>query len=356
LRWWDAENTGVTDLAGSCGRRLRRHGRKSRNLPAKALLQSAAEYGKGLAMGRLSIGQRRALVAIALAVVAIISIIAAWRLAYASGTDLLFNSGWPLIFVALFAGFGAAAISKRHDPEIVGDKVLRHDSPAMLSHWTHAFGTVALLITGLSMGCLIIPNVLGTAQTNAMMNVHFVAALFFLFGTCYHVGNSIIAPRRFREHMPDEHSMDYTLKHFRIMLGSKKVPPLDEEKYLGSERTAYLGAIGIAGLVGITGIFKVLAHVVSLPAGFMNVVFFLHDAAAILMLLFLIAHVFFAVFAPHAFPNLIAMTTGWMSVEHASEEHPKWVRDIRAAGRVSEGTPETSTDNSCGTVAVQERQ
>lgn len=62
-----------------------------------------------------------------------------------------------LVALAPFAGFFCAALVKRRDPMIAGDRVYRHDPPARVSHWTHALGVAVCLISGIVLGLRFTP-------------------------------------------------------------------------------------------------------------------------------------------------------------------------------------------------------
>ena len=84
-----------------------------------------------------------------------------------------------------------------------------------------------------------------------------------------------------------------------------------------------------AALLVVTGLVKALAHVVlTLPDGLMNVMFWVHDIAAALMLLFLAAHVFFAVIAPFSWKTFPSMLIGWMPRGEAEKEHAGWMERL----------------------------
>src|SRR5450759_396004 len=87
---------------------------------------------------------RRLLIVAVIAAVSVLGVIYAWRIAFVDGAALLFNSGWGLVLLAPFAGMLAAGLTRRKDPVIEGDRVLRHDGPAILEHWTTGVGTCLL--------------------------------------------------------------------------------------------------------------------------------------------------------------------------------------------------------------------
>src|SRR5574340_14826 len=213
--------------------------------------------------------------------------------------QLLFDTSAWLVWLAPFAGVLAAGITKRRDPVIEGDRVLRHDLAARIEHWTHGIGTAALLVTGA------------------------------LLGTFFRATNTLMAPARFKEHLPTRNAIEYTKRHYGLLLGSKKYTMPPEAKYFESEKMAFLLALGATALIILTGLVKVAAHAISVPAGLMALVTPLHDIAAVAMLLFFLAHVFFAAILPMGWPMLVSMFTGYVSLEHAKAEHAGWLEELQ---------------------------
>ena len=258
-----------------------------------------------------------------------------------------------LVALAPFLGLLLSAFTKRTDPFLVGDRVFRHDAPARISHWAHAAGTTVCLVSGIILGLRFTPAFVDDGPAAIVwQNVHFVAAVVFLFGTFYYLGNTIVSRWRLREHLPTKNVVSYTVRHYSLLVGIKKFTMPPEDKYFESEKAAYVMAVVTAVLLVVSGLFKAAAHVfLALPDGLMNVMFWIHDIAAALMLVFLAAHVFFAVIAPFSWKTFPSMFTGWMLSE-AEKEHRGWLdrlqreHDERAAGEGScEGTaPATAPD------------
>jgi len=244
---------------------------------------------------------------------------------------LLFSSvGW-LVFAAPFAGLLVAGFTRRQDPRVEGDHVLRHDGAAMLAHWTHGLGTAALLVTGILLGFLFVPRVLGGfTGAGFLYNLHFVAVLFFLFGTFYWLANTLLATERFREHLPTDKAIPYTVQHYGLLLGMKqfKMPP--EDKYFESERMAFILALVATGLIVLSGFVKVAAHYYAVPSILGRVANLTHDIATLLMLAFFAAHVFFAAILPSSWPMLRSMLTGYLPLGHAQHEHAGWLARLEA--------------------------
>ncbi len=246
--------------------------------------------------------------------------------------QLLFDTSTWLVWLAPFLGVLAAGLTKRTDPVIEGDKVLRHDLAARVEHWTHGIGTAALLVTGVMLGTIFTPTLVGRADPVwTTMDWHFIAVIVFLFGTFYWATNTLMAPARFKEHLPTSHAIEYTKRHYGLLLGSKKYTMPPEAKYFESEKMAFLLALGATALIILTGLVKVAAHAIDVPAGLMGVMTPLHDIAAVAMLLFFLAHVFFAAILPMGWPMLRSMFTGYVSLEHAEAEHAGWLEDLKGS-------------------------
>ena len=113
---------------------------------------------------------------------------------------LLFDTAGWLVWAAPFLGMFAAGLSRRRDPRIEGDRVLRHDPVAIVEHWTHGLGTAVLLVSGIMLGFLFVPSLVGGGRpTWTVLNVHFVAVVIFLFGTFYYGANTLLATKRLKD-------------------------------------------------------------------------------------------------------------------------------------------------------------
>jgi len=212
---------------------------------------------------------------------------------------------------------------------VEGDRVLRHDKAAMLEHWSHGIGTAVLLVSGVALGVLSLPALVGSGEPVwNMMNVHFVAAVVFLFGTFYYGANTLLAKKRFREHLPTKNAIEYTKRHYGLLLGLKKFTMPPERKYFESEKMAYILAMASTVAIIFTGVFKVAAHAIDLPAGLMAIMTPAHDIATVAMLIFFVAHVFFAAVLPMSWPVLRSMFSGYVDLEYAKHEHAGWLEEL----------------------------
>lgn len=258
--------------------------------------------------------------------------------------NMFFNQYAWILFIAPFAGLLTAALAKRTDPVIRGNKILRHDLPARVSHWSHAIGTVVLLISGIILGTRLTPALNAGGEASLVwFNAHFVFACFFLYGTFFWLGDTIVSPHRLREHAPSKGALKSIIDHYGSLLKIKGCTYPREEKYFESERTAFLAAVGFSVLVMISGIAKALAHVFALPADLMGIVTWTHDIGAFLMLLVLLVHVFFGVLIPIAWKAAPSMIHGYIDLEDARHEFPAWVEKLEKEAR-ADSAPNASRE------------
>jgi formate dehydrogenase subunit gamma len=247
-------------------------------------------------------------------------------------TNLLFDSATWVVWLAPFAGILAAGVTKRQDPRVEGDRVLRHDGAAIVEHWTHGVATAVLLVSGIALGVLFVPALLGSGTpVLAAMNVHFAAAVVFLFGTFYYGANTMLALNRLREHLPTKDAVEYTKRHYGLLLGFKKFTMPPERKYFESEKMAYVPAAAATITIILTGFMKVIAHSLDLPDRLMSVVTPAHDVATIVMVAFILPHIFFAAVLPSSWPILRSMFTGRVSLDYAKHEHAGWLAELERA-------------------------
>lgn len=241
-----------------------------------------------------------------------------------------------LVWVAPLLGIFAAGVTQRRDPVIEGDQVLRHDGAARITHWSHALGTTVLLVTGIALGGRYLPTLVGSGQpVAAMMNVHFGAVVFFLFGTFYYAANAVLAPKRYKEHLPGKDAVGVSMRHFSAMFGNKKATVPAEAKYLESEKIAYVLAGVVTITIIITGLLKVAAHAMGVPAALLVIATPLHDIATLVMIVFFVPHILFAAILPMGWPLLKGMLTGYVGLDYAKHEHAGWVAELE--GRPAPG-------------------
>jgi len=259
---------------------------------------------------------------------------------------LLFDSSVWLVWLAPLVGIFAAGLTRRQDPRIEGDRVLRHDTAAIVEHWAHGIATAVLLASGIALGFLFVPALVGGGTPIAVaMNIHFVAVVVFLFGTFYYGANTALAMHRLREHLPTGDAIEYTKRHYGLLLGFKRFTMPPERKYFESEKMAFVMAAVTTIAIIVTGLVKVAAHSLNLPAGLMGVVTPTHDIATVLMLAFIVPHIFFAAILPSSWPILRSMFTGHVSLEYAKHEHAGWLAQLEQDGTPVDGPGAVPADD-----------
>ncbi len=239
---------------------------------------------------------------------------------------------WLLALISAVALI-AAALVRRPGDQIEGDRVLRHDGVARLTHWTTAFGCLVLLYTGIKLGFLFVPrSTLDAGETAVMFNLHFVGALFFLFGTLMWLANQFVDRRRARGHLPDESLIEETRKsvvHYLHMAGLSK-EHIEAPKYHQSGRLAGLVIIATTAVIILSGFGKLLARGLELSPAITQAINLSHDYATLLMLMLIPVHALLAGLAPWAWKALKSMFTGYVSVDYAKREHAIWYRELKA--------------------------
>jgi len=174
------------------------------------------------------------------------------------------------------------------------------------------------------------------------MNVHFAAVVVFLFGTFYYGANTVLSLSRLREHLPTGDAVEYTKRHYGLLLGFKRFTMPPERKYFESEKMAYLMAAAATITIIATGFVKLAAHSLNLAPGMMRVVTPLHDVATLVMVAFILPHIFFAAILPSSWPIFRSMFTGHVSLDYAKHEHAGWLAELEqadAADAADETTP-----------------
>ena len=181
-------------------------------------------------------------------------------------SSLLFDHCLWLLLLMPCLGLILTYFTKRTKPYRKNGKIYRHDVAARVEHWPHALGTLFLLISGIIMGLSFFISFVSTSEEAVIaLNVHFVAACAFLFGTFYYIGNAISEPARMKEHLPNKDAISSTMNHYGAQLGFKRAKYPKEKKYFQSENMAYVFAIFVGALMAFTGIIKSIQHSIDLP-------------------------------------------------------------------------------------------
>ena len=244
-----------------------------------------------------------------------------------------FDHYWWMPFMIVFIALLVSAYTHRKKPKCEGDRILRHDIPARVSHWFNAGGILILLFSGFALGFLFFPrHVAFTDGARAMFNLHFIGALLFLFGAVYWVGNSFLYPRRLEEHSPYKGSLKDAVLHYLHMAGLTKKKGRPTGKYEASERLAFIPLTLLALFMGVTGLIKVSARVWHVPEGLLEFATWTHDWSTILLAVLLVFHIILAAVVPWAWPLLRSMIDGYISVDFVKSHHPGWYKELEQDG------------------------
>jgi cytochrome b subunit of formate dehydrogenase len=206
---------------------------------------------------------------------------------------------------------------------------------SFISHWATAFGIFALIYSGIMLGFFImngksiwfIPVFAKTLeQVIPVLNVHYFAVLMALFGGFF-FGADYIATRDWMLLIPN---MQDVIQGFigKYMLRRQWEK---EDKYLSSQKGAFVpyAAIGIVML--ITGAIKVAGHVWTGPNGIsasaLGWATVIHDVFMVFIILYTLVHVGIVV-ALKEWPAFRSWFTGSMSTKFVEHHHPVWFEDL----------------------------
>ncbi len=246
-------------------------------------------------------------------------------------TYLLFDKlAWVPFLIAATAAL-AAVLIRRPGDKIIGDKVLRHDGVARLTHWSAAAGCMILLYSGVTLGFLFVPRFAEDAQEVAMMfNLHFVGALLFVFGCILWISNQFVDSKRRKTHLPDDSiptEIRHSIVHYLHLAGLTK-EHVEAPKYHHSGRLAGLVIIITAAAMIISGFIKVFARIIDIAPTIMEAANLIHGAATLVFLLLIPVHAFLGGLAPWAWYTLRGMVTGYITKDEAKKHHKIWYREL----------------------------
>ena len=243
-----------------------------------------------------------------------------------SNTDTVFFDTIPwIIFSAgglgLICGVIRALFKERE--EISHGEINRHGGGSFLEHWGTALGIFALLASGLLLGFLFFPEIMKHADETAFpLNIHFIGVVITLFGGFFFIGD-YIASRKFSRLIPNIPDIlgGFFGKYFLRRKWSA------EDKYLSSQKVAFLGFAAIGGVILISGAIKVINRIWPIDADYLNFFTYTHDLFSLFFIFLLIVHMLL-VLALREWPALISWVTGKISKEHVEKDYPVWYKEL----------------------------
>lgn len=211
------------------------------------------------------------------------------------------------------------------------DTVLRQSLSNRASHWLIAISTLVLIPTGFGQlpmagryGIADLPGMAWTADYQATLVIHYIAALILFFGVIYHVVYALIT-RRYSM-LPRRGDVKESVKIISAMLGKGEEPP--SHKYLAEQRIAY-AFIGLSVVVVLlSGLVKVAKNLstVQFDPSIIGFATLAHNISAVLVIIGVLGH--FAAFAFKANrAALPAMFHGRMSRDVAKHRYSLWYEE-----------------------------
>lgn len=248
-----------------------------------------------------------------------------------NNTEAVFFDSVPWITVAAAViGFilGAARALFKGKEEISYGEVNRHGGGSFLEHWGTALGIFALLVSGILLGFLFIPSIMKNLDTTAFpLNIHFIGVVITLFGGFFFIGDYIFSRKydRLIPNIPDIFG-GFIGKYFLRRKWSS------EDKYLSSQKVAFLGFALFGGVLLISGAVKVAAHIWPIDADYWAFFTVLHDLFSLLFIFLLIVHVLLVI-GLREWPALISWVTGKVAEERAEDDYPVWHEELKTGKR-----------------------
>ncbi len=250
---------------------------------------------------------------------------------FSNTTDAVFFDSVPWItIVAAGLGFilGVARALLKGKEEISYGEVIRHGGGSFLEHWGTALGIFALLASGILLGFLFFPGIMKNLDTTPFpLNIHFVGVVVALLGGFFFVGDYIFSRKydRLIPNIPDIFG-GFIGKYFLRRKWSS------EDKYLSSQKVAFLGFAFIGAGILISGAVKVAAHIWPIDADYWAFFTVLHDLFSLLFIFLLIVHVLL-VLGLREWPALFSWITGKVTEERAEEDYPVWHKELKTGKR-----------------------
>jgi len=207
--------------------------------------------------------------------------------------------------------------------------VARQDLGNRIAHWLIALSTFALIFSGFGQmpmysryGVTGLPGMAWAGDFGITLIIHYVASVGLITGITFHIVYALRL-RRF-DILPRRGDLKESARIIAAMLGRGEEPP--SRKYLAEQRLAYAFIGANLLLVTATGVIKVVKNLpdVQLPGPMLFWTTMLHNVAAVLLVLGVLAHL--AAFLVKANrPLLPAMFTGRVREDYARERHPLWI-------------------------------
>lgn len=205
-----------------------------------------------------------------------------------------------------------------------GKLILRFTSIERIGHWLTAGSFLVLAFTGLMLlfGRWLLVPVIGKDAFS-----YFAWAgkwLHNLFGFTFMAGLFVILVLWARDNLWDRYDWGW-IKGGGGLLKAGIHPPA--AKFNFGQKTQYWMVVLVGLLVSYTGVNLIFPFAFFDLAG-MQILQILHAAAAIVMILFMLGHIYIGTIGMEGASS--AMTTGYVDLEWAREHHSVWIKDEEA--------------------------
>ena len=250
---------------------------------------------------------------------------------FSNTAEAVFFDTIPWITVAaagLGLVLGAARALLKNKEDISYGEVTRHGGGSFLEHWGTALGIFTLLASGILLGFLFFPTIIDTPDKTAFpLNIHFIGVVVALFGGFFFIADYIFSRKydRLIPNIPDIFG-GFIGKYFLRRKWSS------EDKYLSSQKVAFLGFAFIGAGILISGAIKVAAHIWPIQAGVWGAFTVVHDLFSLLFIFLLVVHVLLVI-GLREWPALTSWITGKVTEERAEEDYPVWHEELKTGKR-----------------------
>lgn len=208
------------------------------------------------------------------------------------------------------------------------EKITRHSSLVRIVHWSIAFSTFALIISGMFQMPLAkryfidqLPGLGWSSSYSVTIMIHYIAAGILLSAVSVHIIYHLI--RKEYNLLPRKGDVKESYLIIKSMFGFGTEPKSD--KYLAEQRLAYAYLAFSFFLVIATGIVKVVKNLPSITFS-SNTLFWvtnLHNLATFMVIFGIIAHLFAFVIKEN-WPLIPSMFTGKVNLEYIKHRHSIW--------------------------------
>ena len=277
------------------------------------------------------------------------------------GQEVLLGIGWDLFWWGVVGGFAFVVVHTllvgrlrkrvgQEPPEAAADagsatdtgvpeKVVRHNGASRLFHWTMAASMFALLITAF------VP-VMGLQFD--WVTIHWIAGLVLIAAVIYHIIHAVFFQNFFAVWVSTK-DMREGLRELRYLIGMGERPPEKTGKYPIGNKLYHHGATVATLIAVITGVFMMKR--IDTPIFALNqymlgdatwgVIYVLHGAFGVALVLLVITHVYMAV-RPDKWWQTRSMLRGWISREEYVSYHDPALWPVEGASPGPEAIePET---------------